>query len=144
MQRAAARKTLQKNIPMFISIRVVPVFAILFFIFILWIIVVSDSGTPNFFIDGVRNIPYGDKFGHLSLYGVLAMLVNLSLKSQQRKYFGLPFGCALVLLFALVEELTQAFFPSTRTLDIGDVFADFMGIYFAAWVSDRFSRRKHT
>lgn len=95
---------------------------------------VSDSGTPNIFIDGVRNIPYGDKVGHMGLYGVLALLMTLSLKQQPQKYFGLPLGCALVLLFSLMEELTQYFFPVTRTLDMGDVLADFVGIYFAAWV----------
>ena len=114
--------------------RLIPAAAFSFFIFIIWIIVVSDSGSSNVLIDSIRAIPYGDKLGHMSLYAVLAALVNLSLKPMRKRYLGLPLGCALVLLFALLEELSQGFFPSTRTLDIQDAIADCMGVYFVAWV----------
>lgn len=123
----------------FHSFRFWPLVTALFFVFIVWIIVVSDAGAPNVFIDGVRIIPYGDKVGHMGLYGLLALLVSLSLKPRQQRYLGLPLGCALVLLFSLVEELTQYFFPATRTLDVGDGMADFLGIYCAAWVYARIS-----
>lgn len=118
---------------MLASIRLIPTVACLFFVFILWIIVTSDIGGPNFLIDSVRAIPYGDKFGHMSLYCILALLVSLS-KPHQQKYFGLPLGCALVLAFALLEELSQYFFPSTRMLDIKDALADCVGVYLAAWI----------
>lgn len=114
--------------------RLMPFAAVSFFLFIFWIIVVADSGASNIFIDGVRAIPYGDKFGHTCLYAVLAALVNLSLKPRAKKYLGLPLGCALVLLFALIEELSQGFFPSTRTLDVQDAIADCVGVYVVAWV----------
>lgn len=116
------------------SLRLLPFAAVFFFGFILWIIVISDIGGPNILIDSVRAIPYGDKFGHMGLYAVLALLVNLSLKPRKQKYLGLPLGCALVLVFALVEELSQYFFPSTRMLDIQDALADIAGVYLAAWV----------
>ena len=122
---------------MFSAARLIPIFALVFFLFILWIIVVSDSGRSNVLIDTVRAIPYGDKLGHLILFGVLAALVSFSLTHQKKKYFGLPLGCALVLLFALLEELSQGFFPSARTLDIGDVVADLVGIYFVAWMMQK-------
>jgi len=122
---------------MFAVSRLVPVFALLFFAFIVWIIVVSDSGNSNILIDSVRAIPYGDKLGHASLYAVLAVLVNLSIKPRAKKHFGLPLGCALVLAFALLEELSQGFFPGTRTLDIEDAAADFIGVYFAAWLGQK-------
>jgi polysaccharide biosynthesis protein VpsQ len=114
--------------------RLIPVAAFSFFIFIIWIIVVSDSGSSNVLIDSIRAIPYGDKLGHMSLYAVLAALVNLSLKPRKQRYLGLPLGCALVLLFALLEELSQGFFPSTRTLDIQDAVADCVGVYFVALI----------
>jgi VanZ family protein len=116
------------------SFRLIPIASVFFFGFILWIIVVSDMGGPNVLIDSVRAIPYGDKFGHMGLYAVLALLVNLSLKPRKQKYLGLPLGCALVLVFALVEELSQYFFPSTRMLDIQDALADMVGVYLAAWL----------
>jgi len=127
---------------MFSAARLIPIFALVFFLFILWIIVVSDSGRSNALIDAVRAIPYGDKLGHLVLFGVLAALVSFSLTHQKKRYFGLPLGCALVLLFALVEELSQVLFPSTRTLDIGDVVADFAGIYCVAWLMQKKERIK--
>lgn len=116
------------------SFRLIPIASVFFFGFILWIILVSDMGGPNVLIDSVRAIPYGDKFGHMGLYAVLALLVNLSLKPRKQKYLGLPLGCALVLVFALVEELSQYFFPSTRMLDIQDALADMVGVYLAAWL----------
>lgn len=123
------------------SLRLLPFAAVFFFGFILWIIVVSDIGGHNVLIDSVRAIPYGDKFGHMGLYAVLALLVNLSLKPRKQKYLGLPLGCALVLVFALVEELSQYFFPSTRMLDIQDALADIVGVYLAAWVCENLSMK---
>lgn len=108
--------------------------AVLFFIFICWIIVQADRGADNFFIDHVRALPYGDKLGHLGLYGLLALLVDLALRQRKTSFFEMPMGCALVLAFALIEELTQGFFPS-RTVDLGDALSDCLGIYLAAWLS---------
>jgi VanZ family protein len=122
---------------MLVSIRLIPTVACLFFVFILWIIVTSDIGGPNFLIDSVRAIPYGVKLGHMSLYCVLAVLVSLSYKSRDQKYLGLPIGCTLVLAFALLEELSQYYFPSTRMLDIKDALADCVGVYLAAWMLAR-------
>lgn len=106
---------------------------ILFFMFICWIIVQADTGTANYFIDSVRRLPFGDKLGHMWLYGLLAFMLSFVLRKHTKRYYGLPLGCVLVLAFALIEEASQAFFP-LRTLDAGDVVADFLGIYLAAWV----------
>ena len=120
---------------MLVSNRLIFASAVIFFIFIVWIITISNAGDSNVFIDSVRAIPYGDKLGHLSLYAVLAALVHLSIKKPSRKHFGLPLGCALVLVFALFEELSQGFFPNTRTLDVGDALADLIGVYLAGWIT---------
>lgn len=127
----------------FYSFRFWPLVATLFFVFILWVIVVSDLGGSNVLIDSVRAIPYGDKLGHTGLYGVLAFLVSLSLNPRQQKYVGLPLGCALVLVFALVEELSQYFFPSTRMLDIRDALADIVGVCLAAWMYKRLNKNSN-
>jgi hypothetical protein len=118
---------------MWLHSRLIPVVTVFFF----GIIVVSDIGGANVLIDSVRAIPYGDKLGHMSLYYVLAALVNLSIKPRQRKHLRLPFGCALVLAFALLEELSQYFFPFTRMLDIQDALADCLGVYLAAWMTEK-------
>ena len=78
----------------------------------------------------------------MGLYAVLALLVNLSLKPCSKQYLGLPLGCALVLVFALVEELSQYFFPSTRMLDIQDAAADIAGVYLSAWVCMKLTAKR--
>lgn len=120
---------------MLLPIRLIPVVACFFFLFILWIILVSDIGDSNILIDSVRTVPYGDKLGHMSLYAVLAVLVDLSFKPNEKKYLGLSLGCALVLAFALIEELSQGLFPSRRTLDLKDAVADCVGVYLAMYIS---------
>ncbi len=125
-----------------ITYRLMPIAAVSFFIFIVWIIVISDSGKSNILIDSVRAIPHGDKLGHMTLYAVLAALVNLSLKPREKKHLGLPLGCALVLLFSLLEELSQGFFPGTRTLDVQDAIADCMGVYFVAYLDTKLFKKR--
>lgn len=60
--------------------------------------------------------------------------MDLALQQRRCSFFEMPLGCALVLAFALIEELSQGFFPN-RTVDIGDAIADCLGVYLAAWLS---------
>lgn len=116
--------------------RTAAIASFLLFTFICWIIFQADTGKPNFFIDAIRNIPGGDKLGHLWLYGLLALLLSYAWRHNPRRYLGMPVGCALVLAFAIVEETSQAFFPA-RTLDFADVAADYIGVQLAAWFMRR-------
>lgn len=107
--------------------------AIGFAVFIGWIIYTANTDQPNIFITWVRSIPYGDKLGHVGLYGTLTLLVNLALRCR---FFDLLskrvlLGSALMAVVVIVEEGSQAFFPS-RTLDIGDFAANFTGIVLAS------------
>lgn len=108
------------------------VFAVAFFSFILWVIYLANTGGQSVFFELIRGIPYGDKVGHFCLFGVLTFIATVGLKF---KTFGLAsfrinYGAALVLLFVIFEELSQAFIPA-RTLDSMDLLADFFGIGFA-------------
>jgi len=40
-----------------------------FLAFICWIIFMADSGQKSVFFELVKSIPYGDKLGHVILYG---------------------------------------------------------------------------
>ena len=110
---------------------------ILYFAFICWIIIEADRGELNFFIENVRSIPYGDKIGHVIIYALLAFLLSITLSGTSKRltatFFKLPVGCLIVLVFAFIEELTQVFF-ATRTLDVGDIAADVIGVYVASVV----------
>ncbi|SDX01786.1 VanZ family protein [Marinobacter mobilis] len=109
--------------------RVVCALTAALFIFILWIIYLADRGDSPLFFYLVQQWPYGDKACHFLLYGLLALLLNLTLElkvltvARIRVYA----GTLAVALFAVIEELSQALFPN-RTLDAMDLAADAAGI----------------
>jgi VanZ family protein len=117
-------------------LRIMPV--LLFFGFILWIIVMADSGTENILFDLIKSVPQGDKLAHLGLYGLLTVLLNVALnfRALTIKTYPLQWGAVLVLTFALLEEMSQYFFPN-RTLDMIDVIADVIGIVLFSYASLR-------
>lgn len=92
----------------------------------------ADTGSHNYFIDTAHKIPGGDKLGHMWIYGMLALMLSFLTRKNNARYFNLPLGCAIVLLFAPAEEFTQGFFPA-RTLDLADAGADYLGVQLAAW-----------
>jgi polysaccharide biosynthesis protein VpsQ len=106
-----------------------------FFGFILWIIYEADRGADNIFMNAADSIPYGDKLGHVWLYGGLALLLNLLLNRRVVliKSMRLQLGSVLVFGFAAAEELSQGFF-ATRSLDGWDLLADLLGVGIAAFL----------
>ncbi len=115
-------------------LRLLPV--LLFFTFIVWIIVMADSGAENMLFDLAKSVPQGDKLAHLGLYGLLTALLNIALNFRVLtiKNYAVQWGAVLVLTFALLEEMSQYFFPN-RTLDIKDVIADVIGVMLFSYVS---------
>jgi len=81
-------------------------------------------------------IPYGDKVGHLGLFGLLTLLANISTRCSHFLLgrFTIYWGSFCVLIFVTFEELSQHFLP-TRTLDIFDYGADLIGICGATFLS---------
>jgi len=73
----------------------------------------------------VGHIPYGDKIAHAVLYGLMALLLNYAL--DFRKSSTIQLGSLIVLTFATLEEFSQYYIPS-RTFDMGDLLADFVGV----------------
>ncbi|MFC1747595.1 VanZ family protein [Pseudomonadota bacterium] len=110
----------------------------LFFLFILWIIYEANQGNNNLFITFTASVPYGDKLGHIGLYGVLTLLINLASRCYriQLGNISLQAGTLAVLVFSLAEELSQGLLP-TRTLDMGDAAADIVGIMIGAYVAKK-------
>jgi len=100
-----------------------------FFIFILWVIYMADTGQSSVFFDFVNAIPQGDKMGHVGLFGLLTLGANLGLRFKRIKVgrVNIFSGTVLVSIFALLEEFSQYFAP-TRTLDFLDLCADAIGI----------------
>jgi VanZ family protein len=86
----------------------------------------------------VEQIPYGDKWGHFILMGLLSFFINLLLNasSWQIYQFSILKGNTLVLTGVTLEEFSQQFI-ATRSFDLIDLLFDFLGIlafgYLAKW-----------
>jgi len=103
--------------------------AICFSVFIGWILYLANSGGNSIFFDLVRATPYGDKVGHLCLFGTLTAIVILASKFRTFSLGRLHiyYGAAVVALFVFGEEISQTFI-ATRTFDLIDLLLNFVGI----------------
>ncbi|WP_425641055.1 VanZ family protein [Marinomonas gallaica] len=103
-----------------------------FFIFIVWIIYLAGTGGESVFFDFIETIPYGDKLGHMCVFGFLTLVSIIGSKFRYFKYgrFKFYYGATFVMLFVIGEELSQAFIE-TRTFDLTDLVADAVGIVVA-------------
>lgn len=110
--------------------------ASVFFAFIIWIIYLADTGSSSVFFYFVRSFPYGDKLGHSCLFGALTLFAILATRFRTLPVGSLSiyYGAAMVVLFVLCEEVSQAFI-STRTFDLLDLLADILGILVAVWAA---------
>ncbi|NRD21161.1 VanZ family protein [Winogradskyella eckloniae] len=120
--------------------------ALVFVLFICYIIYAANTGLDSIFFDVVNGLPFGDKMGHFFLFGVLTLLINFALKYKEFKLFiKLPIGTCIVAIVVLIEEISQGFIPN-RTLDITDLLADVLGILLFSylgkiWYNLSFQRR---
>ena len=112
-------------------IRVLP--ALLFFLFLAWVIAQANLGNELVLFNLIGNIPLGDKIGHIFLYGVLSALTMIAVKHKSIVYknISLPMGALIVLAFAVLEELSQ-YYIANRNFELLDLCADVLGIYL--WV----------
>ena len=109
--------------------KLVLLLTISFFVFILWVIYMANTGQSSLFFGLVKALPYGDKIGHVFLFGFLTLGANVATKFKVVKIrnINVLLGTAVVTLFVLIEEFSQHF-SATRTFDIQDLMADAVGI----------------
>lgn len=98
-----------------------------FFILISYIIFLADTADHNFAFKILGGISYGDKIAHALLYGTMAYLLNYGLNYLKVSKWNILLGSLLVLSFSTIEEFTQ-YFISSRTFDLGDLVANFIGV----------------
>ena len=119
--------------PVFLTMKRI---SILFALFIVLIIVLADMGRLGI-LKQVNRIPYGDKAGHFILYGILTLLVDLtlfrSLPEQNPKWVAAMSGLTLAFLIG-IEEFSQQYFPS-RTFSLRDLTASYLGVIFFSWAA---------
>ena len=114
---------------------------ILFALFIILMIVSADTGNLGI-LQTVNRIPLGDKAGHFLLYGILTLLIDLtlfrSIPLQSRTRAAVISGLILALLIGL-EEFSQRSF-SSRTFSLGDLTASYLGVVFFAGLAVRIKK----
>jgi polysaccharide biosynthesis protein VpsQ len=113
-------------------------FAAIYAALIVLAVILADDGQYQFVFAWIRGIPGGDKVGHFCLMGGLSFVVNLALGLRHFTMGRWQFllGSAIVGTLVLVEEISQAWFPS-RTFDLVDLTFDFLGICFFGWLAKR-------
>ena len=116
--------------------------SVLFFIFIVAIIVMADNGRLPHFITAIYDFPNGDKLGHFILYGLLDFFITLAFLSSHlstpRGWATLSIGLILALLIGL-EEYSQKYYP-TRTFDLIDLSASYLGLLVGGWAAYKIKR----
>ena len=122
--------------------RIIP--AVLAFSFIGWIIVQANKGSSNILFDLVGLLPFGDKIGHMFLFGLLSAVTIIAFNYRQVHINGykVPIGAVIVLVFALIEELSQLFFMH-RTFDLIDVAADLIGITLSVVIFKKYQLKRY-
>ena len=112
-----------------------------FALFILLIIILADLGKLGI-LRVIHQIPYGDKAGHFILYGILTLLIDLTLLRSRpdpsRQLIVVRCGLILALLIGL-EEFSQQYF-ARRTPDMVDLLFSYLGVTFFSWVALRVRR----
>lgn len=110
--------------------------AVIYSLIIIFIIIVADSGQYRFIFQLVHQVPFGDKFGHFILIGLLALVINLALQGRKIQVFNYSLlqGSVIIAILVMLEELSQ-FFIKNRTFDLGDLLFDFIGIVVSGYVT---------
>lgn len=99
-------------------------------LFVATLIGLADLGRGREISVWVAQIPAGDKWGHFVLFGGLTFLANAALNGARFRLGSFTFlkGSLFVLVPTVLEEFSQLFFRS-RTFDLRDLGADFVGIF---------------
>ena len=116
--------------------------AVLFFIFIITLILLADTGNLPHWVEAIYNFPNGDKLGHFILFGLLNFFITRAFlssgPSKSPVWMTLSIGLILALLIAF-EEWTQQFFRF-RTYSLVDLLASCLGLVVAGWMALRLKK----
>lgn len=95
------------------------------------------------FFRRIKDLPYGDKLGHLILMGLFSLLLNMALKCRTVRIWKIELlkGSLIVALIVTLEEFSQLFLRY-RTFDMGDLLFDYIGIFSFGWLAYLLTRRK--
>ena len=109
------------------------------------IIYLADNDYCRRVFSFIRSVPGGDKTGHFLLIGTLALFINLCLPSREVKINRISFraGSLIVFIAVTLEEFSQIFIRS-RSFDLADLFADYLGICLFGVIANRLRAKQRT
>lgn len=107
--------------------------ALLFTVFIGFVIYSANAGN-DLFVFRIKMFPYGDKFAHATLMGLLTFLLNLAMNGKTIKWRNQKWLLMSLLMIPLVtiEEFSQIFLDN-KSFDLLDLLANYIGIAIASW-----------
>ena len=120
---------------------------IAFILFLILVIAVANLGYGSQYFPFVYYIPWGDKFGHFFLMGMLSFLLNFVTKAPRIRIFSHEFLLVsmIVMLIVTAEEFSQILLEH-RGFSLIDLLFDFAGIILfgrlAKFISDRNKKHK--
>ena len=102
----------------------------IYILIITGIVVIANVKSTQYLLRFGGGIPYFDKIAHFFLMGIFSLLVNLLLKAKVVSFWKLRYllGTLIVLTVVTIEEFSQIF-VSGRSFDLGDLVADYLGIF---------------
>src|SRR5215211_3996967 len=102
----------------------------LYFLILGVIVFLADQKKYQPLFRRVRELPYGDKLGHLILMGLFSFLLNMALQCRTLRLWKVELlkGSLIVALIVTLEEFSQLF-VRYRTFDLGDLLFDYIGIF---------------
>ncbi len=83
-------------------------------------------------------IPYYDKIGHLTLYGLFGFVIHRA--TNRKTKWGLPLGLSAFIVFTVVEEYLQYYSPN-RTASWADLVLSITGILLAYFLDRKFLKK---
>lgn len=108
----------------------IKILAVIYFLVLVGIVALADIRDTQYLFKPIRALPYGDKIGHFCLMGMFSLVINLALKARSFQVWKIRYllGTVIVLAVVTVEEFSQIWIRG-RSFDLGDLAADFAGIF---------------
>jgi VanZ family protein len=115
--------------------------ALTFGLLIVAAVIIANLGYGATWWPFLDRIPFGDKFGHIGIFGIFGFFCNLAVPGFRIRFlprFITPATFVLLILISL-EELSQAFIP-VRSCDFFDWLADLAGLAIGQIAAGLYSR----
>jgi polysaccharide biosynthesis protein VpsQ len=102
---------------------------LLYALFILAVVLLADSGHLPRAAQSIHDLPHADKVIHFSIFGTLALCLNLALASRRRWSLtrAIVTGSILVAAASTLDETTNLL-VAYRSWSLGDLTANYLGV----------------